>query len=254
MAHADWPDAFVDLHDPRLDRPLQHPLAEVVVIAIAATIAGADSWVQVEQWGRTKEMWLRRFLPLAHGIPSHDTIGRVFTLLDPQPFAACYQNWMQTLVPGALLQAPLIAIDGKTSRHSHDRWHGIAALHTITAWATEAGIALGQRKVAGHENEIRALPDLLKQVVATGATVTIDAIGCQRSLTSQIVAVEADYVLALKANQPETLAAVHTTFAAVEAGTQVVDHLDWNETPWTPGTTHLPGDRRCGNDCLAPES
>ncbi len=134
---------------------------------------------------------------------------------------------MHTLVPDALLTAPQIAIDGKTARRSHDRWHGVAALHTITAWATEAGIALGQRKVADHENEISALPDLLEQVVAQGAII---AMGCQRSLTAPIIAAEADYVLALKANQPETFALAQTTFAAVAAGMLTVDHLDWHET------------------------
>jgi predicted transposase YbfD/YdcC len=233
MPRPDWPDAFVafvDLHDPRLDRPLRHSLVELVVIAIAATVAGADSWLQIAQWGRTKESWLRTFLTLPHGIPAHDTFGRVFALLDPQQFACGYRDWMQTLVPAALLEAPIIAIDGKTARRSHDRWTGQAALHTITAWATEAGVALGQRRVADHENEISALPELLEQVVAKGVTITMDAMGCQRDLTVPIIAAEADYVLALKANQPETLATVQATFAAVAAGTQTVDHLDWHET------------------------
>lgn len=233
MAHADWPDAFVafiDLHDPRLDRPLRHSLAEIVVIAIAATVAGADSWLQIAQWGRTKEAWLRTFLTLPHGIPAHDTFGRVFALLDPQQFVTCYRDWMQTLVPEALLAAPIIAIDGKTARRSHDRWQGEAALHTISAWATEAGIALGQRRVADHENEIVALPALLAQVVAKGAVVTMDAMGCQRDLTTPIIAAGADYVLALKANQPEAFATAQATFAAVAAGALLVDQLDWHET------------------------
>jgi predicted transposase YbfD/YdcC len=232
-APPDWPDGFTPfavIHDPRLDRPLRHPLVEIVVIAIAATVAGADSWSQVAQWGRTKEAWLRTFLSLPHGIPSHDTFGRVFALLDPQQFAACYRAWMQSLVPEALLTAPQIAIDGKTTRRSHDRWHGIAALHTITAWATEAGVALGQRKVADHENEISALPDLLEHVVVTGAVITIDAIGCQRAVAATIVARQGDYVLALKGNQPETQTVVRETFAAVAAGTQAVDQQDWHET------------------------
>lgn len=233
MAYADWPPsfvAFVDLYDPRLDRPLQHSLPEIVIIAICATVAGADSWSAIALWAQTKEAWLRTFLPLPHGIPSHDTIGRVFTLLDPDQFAAHYRSWMQSLVPEALLRAPHIAIDGKTSRRSHDRWHGIAALHTITAWATDAGVALGQRTVAGHENEITALPALLEQVVASGAIITMDAMGCQRRLAAQIVAAEADYVLALKGNQPVTAALVAETFAAVDAGTQEVDGLTWHAT------------------------
>lgn len=233
MARPDWPNtfvAFIDLHDPRLDRPLRHSLAEIVIIALCATVAGADSWLQIAQWGRTKEAWLRTFLTLPHGIPAHDTFGRVFALLDPQQFACCYRDWMQALVPEALLEAPLIAIDGKTARRSHDRWQGQAALHTISAWATEAGIALGQRRVADHANEITALPDLLAQVVAKGAVVTMDAMGCQRALTDPIIAAEADYVLALKANQPEALATAQATFAAAAAGTLPVDQLDWHET------------------------
>ena len=233
MSRPGWPPAFVafgDLHDPRLDRPLQHTLPEIVIIAIAATVAGADSWSAIALWAQTKEAWLRTFLPLPHGLPSHDTIGRVFTLLDPQQFADCYQVWMRTLVPAALLQAPIIAVDGKTTRRSHDRWHGIAALHTITAWATEAGVALGQRVVGDHKNEISGLPDLLEQVVAKGAVITMDAMGCQRDLATQIIAAKADYVLALKRNQPVTFALVQETFAAVAAGTQTVDHLDEDET------------------------
>ncbi len=232
MARPDWPDAFVafiELHDPRLDRPLRHSLVEIVVIAIAATVAGADSWLQIAQWGRTKEAWLRTFLPLPHGIPSHDTFGRVFALLDPQQFATCYRDWMPARVPEALLTAPIIAIDGKTARRSHDRWAGQTPLHTITAWATDAGVALGQRRVADHENEISALPELLEQVVANGAVITMDALGCQRALTGPIITAAADYVLALKANQPEALATVQATFAAVAAGTQAVDALDWHE-------------------------
>jgi predicted transposase YbfD/YdcC len=233
MARSDWPDAFVafvDLPDPRLDRPLRHSLAEVVVIAIAATVAGADSWLQIAQWGRTKEAWLRTFLTLPHGIPAHDTFGRVVALLDPQQFADGDRDWIQSLVPEALLAAPMIAIDGKTARRSHNRWTGQAALHTVTAWATEAGIALGQHRVADHENEILALPALLEQVIATGAIITMDAMGCQRALTGPIIAAEADYVLALKANQPEALAMAQTTFEAVAAGTLVVDQMDWHET------------------------
>ncbi len=233
MPAADWPEGFVAfavIHDSRLDRPLRHSLVEIVVIAIAATVAGADSWTQVAQWGRTKEAWLRTFLALPHGIPSHDTFGRVFAVLDPQQFAACYRGWIQGLVPEALLTGPQIAIDGKTARRSHDRWTGQAALHTITAWATEAGVALGQRKVADHENEISALPDLLEQVVVKGAVITLDAIGCQREVAAAIVAKQGDYVLALKGNQPETLAVTQATFAAVAAGTQTVATLNWHET------------------------
>ncbi|MDQ3656285.1 MAG: ISAs1 family transposase [Chloroflexota bacterium] len=229
MSRVPWPDgfaAFADLHDPRIDRPLQHALADIVVIALGAVVAGADSWVQVAAFGRTKESWLRTFLSLPHGIPSHDTFGRVFALLDPARFAACYQDWIQTRVPGVLANAPIIAVDGKTARRAHDRVAGQPALHAITAWATETGVALGQRRVADHENEITALPDLLAQ----GAVVTIDAIGCQRDVAATIVAKAGDDVLALKANPPEPWTTTRETFAAVAAGTQTVDTIDWHET------------------------
>jgi predicted transposase YbfD/YdcC len=233
MSRAVWPDgftAFADLPDPRIDRPLQHSLAEIVVIAICAVLAGADSWVQIAAFGRTKETWLRTFLTLPHGVPSHDTFGRVFAVLDPQQFAACYQDWLRAQVPGALAAGAIIAVDGKTARRSHDRMQGHQALHAISAWATESGVALGQIKVADHENEISALPTLLEQVVVEGAVVTIDAIGCQREVAKTIVTSEGDYVLALKANQPETWTMTRETFAAVAEGTLTVDRLDWHET------------------------
>ncbi len=195
MPRTDWSEgftAFVDLHDPRLDRPLQHSLAEIVVIALAAVVGGADSWVQIATFGRTKETWLRQFLVLPHGIPAHDTFGRVFALLDPQQFATCFRDWIRAKVPSALADAPLIAVDGKTARRSHDRWAGKQALHAISAWATDAGVALGQIAVADHENEISALPTLLEQVVVKGAVVTIDAIGCQRAVADTITTKHGD--------------------------------------------------------------
>jgi predicted transposase YbfD/YdcC len=201
-------------------------LADIVVIALCAVVAGADSWVQIAAFGRTREAWLRTFLSLPHGIPSHDTFGRVFALLDPAQFATCYQDWIQARVPGVLANAPIIAVDGKTARRAHDRGAG----HAITAWATETGVALGQRRVADHENEISALPDLLEQVVVQGAVVTIDAIGCQREVADTIVGAEGDDVLALKANQPETWATTRDTFTAVTAGALPVDTFDWHET------------------------
>lgn len=233
MTHAIWPEGFevfTDLHDPRIDRPLQHSLAEIVSIALCAVIAGADSWVQIAAWGRAKEVWLRTFLTLPHGIPSHDTFGRVFALLDPQQFATCYRDWIQARVPGALADDPIIAVDGKSARRSHDHEQGRQALHAISAWATESGVALGQIRVADHENEISALPALLEQVVVMGAVVTIDAIGCQRAVAQTIVTRQGHYVLALKANQPETWGMTRQTFAAVAAGTHTVDRLDWHET------------------------
>jgi len=202
--------SFANLPDPRMHRTRKHNLLDIITISIFAVVSGADSFTEIEEYGRAKEPWLRVFLPLPNGIPSHDTFGRVFSLLDPQQFAASLVDWVQQSV--GLVTAQQIAFDGKTLRRSHDRANGKAALHLISAWATESGISLGQLKVAGHENEIVALPALIRQVVMPGAVVTIDAMGCQREIARHIVEAGGEYVLALKANQPELHESVEYLF------------------------------------------
>jgi predicted transposase YbfD/YdcC len=178
-------------------------------------ICGADSWVEVERFGHAKEDWLRTFLGLPNGIPCHDTFGRVFARLDPQAFERCFLNWVRSLAGEAAAQ--VVAIDGKTLRRSHDHSAGTAALHMVSAWATASRLVLGQVAVAAKSNEITAIPALLRVLDLQGATVTIDAMGCQTAIARAIREREADYVLALKDNHPTLAAAVADTFSLARA-------------------------------------
>lgn len=193
---------FSQLDDPRLDRKKRHSLIDIIAITVCAVIACADSWIDVEDFGRFKQDWLRTFLKLPNGIPSHDTFGRVFTPVDPIAFQDCFIQWVRAVhetVDG------VVAIDGKTVRRSHDQAKGKQAIHIVSAWATQNGIALGQVKVDDKSNEITAIPELLKRLQLKGCLVTIDAMGCQREIAQQVVNAGADYLLSVKGNQ-ETLA------------------------------------------------
>src|SRR5215207_5887649 len=189
---------FATLTDPRVERTKQHLLVDIVTIALCAVISGADDWVAVATYGREKAAWLRTFLELPGGIPSHDTFGRVFSRLDPEEFRRCFLNWVQAVVgaPGA----QVVAVDGKTLRRSHDRRAGKEALHLVSAWATESGLVLGQVAAGAKSNEITAIPVLLRLLALEGTVVTIDAMGCQTAIAAQVVERGADYVLALKDN------------------------------------------------------
>jgi predicted transposase YbfD/YdcC len=219
---------FDDLPDPRIDRTKQHRLIDIVTIALCAVLSGADSFVEIATYGRAKEAWLRTFLALPHGIPSHDTFGRVFAALDPTAVEVRFLHWVQTALTPSTEQ--VIAVDGKTVRRSHDRSDGRSALHLISAWATETGVALGQVRVADHENEIVALPALLDQVVIAGAVVTLDAMGCQREVARTIVERKGNYVLALKGNQPALHDAATLLFAEERDTTQPGTTLNRAET------------------------
>jgi predicted transposase YbfD/YdcC len=201
---------FADLHDPRREHGREHSLCDILSLTICAVVSGADSWVDVEEYGRCKFDWLQTFLELPNGIPAHDTIGRVFALLNPQSFQQCFLQWVNSLV--AATQGRLIAIDGKTLRRSFDRAAGKDALHLISAWAVENHLTLGQRAVDSKSNEITAIPELLKILDVTGAIVTIDAMGCQKDIAAPIRAGGGDYVLALKDNQPTLHAEVQELF------------------------------------------
>ncbi len=192
-------DYFANLPDPRIERRKRHQLLDIIAIAICAVIAGADGWTDVEEFGRAKETWFRTFLALPHGIPSHDTFGRVFARLDPEAFQATFLKWVQAV--NELTQGQIVAVDGKTLRRSHDRAAGHEAIHLVSAWATANRLVLGQLKVAAKSNEITALPELLRLLELRGCIVTIDALGCQTEVAATIVERGADYVLAVKANQ-----------------------------------------------------
>lgn len=192
---------FQILEDPRLERSRLHNLLDILAITICAVICGADSWVDVQKYGIAKHDWLKRFLQLPNGIPSHDTFGRVFAAILPEQFQACFAAWMAEVAERLGLHQ--IAIDGKTLRGSHDRGRGKVALHLISAWAVENHLSLGQQAVDDKSNEITAIPKLLEVLDLHGALVTIDAMGCQKEIAQQIVEQGGDYVLAVKENQPK---------------------------------------------------
>lgn len=197
---------FADLPDPRVDRTKRHDLMEVLAVALCAVICGADSWVQVELFGRSKEAFFRSFLGLPHGIPSHDTFGRVFAALDPRAFERRFTAWAAHLSED--LAGEVVPIDGKTLRRSFDRAAAKTPLHLVSAWAVHSGLALGQVAADAKSNEITAIPRLLEVLDLRGATVTIDAMGCQAAIARQVLDQEGDYVLAVKDNQPTLRAEV----------------------------------------------
>lgn len=189
---------FSNLDDPRSDN-ISHSMLDILVIAICAAICGADTWVDVELFGRAKEAWLKKYLKLTHGIPSHDTFGRVFSLLDARQFQNGFLEWTRTV--SQVFDQEIVALDGKTLRRSHDRAAGKQAIQMVSAWAAENRLVLGQLKVDEHSNEITAIPKLLAMLDLAGCIVTTDAAGCQTEIAETIVGQEADYVLAVKENQ-----------------------------------------------------
>jgi predicted transposase YbfD/YdcC len=202
-------DYFADLPDPRVDRTKKHLLSDILVIAVCAVIAGADSFEEIETFGKAKHAWLKQFLALPNGIPSHDTFNRVFAALDRRAFAACFARWMAALCDRAGLRP--IAIDGKAVRSApRDTFSG--CLHLVSAWAVENHLILGQEAVADGSNEIAALPALLQLLDLKGALVTIDAAGCQVEVARQIREQKGHYLLAVKGNQPALSEAVQAVF------------------------------------------
>ncbi len=216
---------FAGLPDPRVERTKRHPLLSIITIALCAVIAGADSWDSIAAFGELRHAWFASFLDLPHGIPTHDTFNRVFAALDPTAFRTAFAAWMEAIT--GVLPAQVIALDGKTLRGSQDQRLGKQAIHLVSAWATANQLVLAQVQVDDKSNEITALPVLLQQLALRGCIVTIDAMGCQRAIATHIVAQEADYVLALKDNQPTLAADVQECFvqlAAAAASTAGVDH------------------------------
>lgn len=190
---------FSSLKDPRIQLKTHHKLIDIIIITICAVICGADDWQEVVDYGKAKLDWLKTFLELPRGIPSHDTFGRVFALLRPEDFEKCFVSWIHAVFE--ITAGQTVAIDGKTLRRSHERSSNKAAIHMVGAWATQSGVILGQTKTEDKSNEITAIPELLKLLEIKGCIVTIDAMGCQKEIACQIADQEADYVLALKGNQ-----------------------------------------------------
>jgi predicted transposase YbfD/YdcC len=191
---------FSVVEDPRCQGKIEHRLIDILVIAVCAVIACAESWDDIALYGRSKLAWLRTFLDLPNGIPSHDTFRRVFMLIDPDAFERGFAAWVGSLVDG--FEREVIAIDGKTLRRSFDRRRERSPLHLVSAWASEQGLVLGQRRVHEASNEITAIPELLDQLALENSIVTLDAMGCQTAIAEQILARGADYLLVLKANHP----------------------------------------------------
>lgn len=207
-------EAFDGLEDPRR-RACPHPLMEILFVALCATLSGAESFTGMAQWGQCKLDWLRQFLPYAHGVASHDTFDRVFARLDAARFEACFLDWMQRLCPALDgVAGAHVALDGKSVRRGYGA-DGVQP-HLVSAWCSQLGLCLGQVKTAAKSNEITAIPALLAQLDVHGAVVTIDAMGCQHAIAEQIVAGGADYVLAVKDNQPTLAEALRAWFAAMD--------------------------------------
>jgi predicted transposase YbfD/YdcC len=190
---------FGKLEDPRIERNKLHKLLDIIVIAICGVICGADNWVDIEIFGKKKKRWLRQFLELPNGIPSHDTFGRVFGMLKAEHFQECFYAWVKMV--NQVTEGQVIALDGKQLRGSMDKYTGKGAIYMVNAWASTNHIALGQRKVDEKSNEITAIPELLKMLEISGCIITIDAIGCQTEFARQIIGQDGDYVLAVKENQ-----------------------------------------------------
>lgn len=191
---------FAVLEDPRIERKKLHGLLDIMVLSVCAVISGAEGWQGIVDFGHEKLDWLRRFVPLTNGVPSHDCIAYVFARLSPEGFRSCFMAWVEGVREKTA--GEVIAIDGKTSRGSKDRRRGQSPLHLVSAWACANRLVLGQEATAEKSNEITAIPKLLELLDVKGCIVTIDAMGCQAAIAQQIIDQRGDYVLSLKDNQP----------------------------------------------------
>jgi predicted transposase YbfD/YdcC len=206
---------FGRLNDLREEELVEHKLLDMIVIAVCAVICGADTWVEVETFGKARQAWLEGFLDLPNGIASHDTFGRLFARLSSHQFQKCFASWIQAVF--TVTSGQVIAIDGKTLRRSYDRGCNKAAIHMVSAWANANRLVLGQVKTEAKSNEITAIPELLKLLEVKGSIVTIDAMGCQKAIAADIIDRGGDYVLALKGNQGRLSEQVKQFFTQAQA-------------------------------------
>lgn len=191
-------DFFTDIKDPRIERCKEHPLEDILFITIAAVICGAETWNDIENYGKSKEKWLKQYLKLPNGIPSHDTFNRLFSLLDPKQLEECFINWIKSIAE--ITHGEIVSIDGKTIRGSRDKGSK-SFVHMVSAWAHTNHLVLGQIKVEDKSNEITAIPKLLDVLELKGCIVTIDAMGCQTEIVDKIIEKGADYIISVKGNQ-----------------------------------------------------
>ncbi len=221
-------DVFSVIEDSRDERKRRHLLIDAIVISIAAVLCGADGWTEIEAFAKAKEGWFRRFLKLPFGIPSHDTLGRLFAVLSPEVFEARFREWVASVreVSGE----DIIAIDGKSLRRSHSRKKGLGPLHMVSAWSATNGLVLAQQATEAKSNEITAIPKILEVLELKGCIVTIDAMGCQKAIAEQIVERDGDYVLALKGNQSKLAEAVEEMFIDADAADYAGWPMDFYET------------------------
>ncbi|WP_017429388.1 ISAs1 family transposase [Vreelandella jeotgali] len=201
-------DIFACVTDPRHSSQVQHPLPDLLTVAVCGVLVGADTFEEIELWAREKLSWLRQYLNLPNGIPSHDTFARLFGLMDPREFEVTFRRWIDGVLPN--LSPQVVALDGKTSRRSARACE--APLHLVSAFAADAGVILGQQATATRSNEKTAIPDLLATLALEGCIVTIDAMGTQPSIAQAIRERRADYVLAIKENQPQLKEAIDDFF------------------------------------------
>jgi predicted transposase YbfD/YdcC len=219
---------FSKVTDPRKDRTKDHKLIDIIAIAICAVICGAEGWVDIELYGKSKQDWLRTFLELPNGIPSHDTFGRVFSLLDAQQFQLAFYEWVWAV--NDIIQGQIINIDGKCLHGSEDKQLGKRAIYMVSAWAEANEIVLGQRKVDDKSNEITAIPELLKMLAISGCIVTIDAMGTQTNIAKTITEAKADYVLSVKENQGHLYEDVSVLFGVDQAQNFKYASLEYAKT------------------------
>jgi len=206
----DFLEHFDDLEDPRQHAKVLYPLDEVLLLALLGVLAGCESWVEIARYGEKKLDLLRRFRPFCEGTPSHDQLGDIFAVLDARQFQHCFIAWVSSLTG---LDAEIVAVDGKTLRRSYQEAGAKAPIHMISAWSARQNLVLGQAKVADKSNEIVAIPELLALLSIEGATVTIDAMGCQREIARKIIDQKADYVLGLKSLPPRRRGATRAACA-----------------------------------------
>jgi predicted transposase YbfD/YdcC len=226
---ASFEQHFRDLQDPRVERTRKHPLINVVFMAVCGILSGANSFAGIHEFGIDRRSWFARYLDLTNGIPSEDTFGRVMARLDPAAFEKCLLSWIQTVQE--VTKDRVVAIDGKTLRGSYDHERDRAAIHMVSAWATENKLSLGQVVVHEKSNEITAIPELLQVLEISGALVTIDAMGCQREIADRIREGGGDYVLAVKQNQPKLYEQVEQAITvALEGNTEDLDEHQTVET------------------------